>query len=185
MTESRFRTFNQLPEMIMFSPFFFRIRLVLVALFIMIWAGCSPSGHTDLVNVSAAPDFSLQTLSGKTVSLSELRGKVVLLNFWATWCRPCHMEIPYLKSLYKSFDLNQFEILAISDEGRQKIHPFVEKYELPYPVLLASQSLIREYNIRAYPTLYLIDKEGIIQYKWEGLHSEQTLSKAIKQLIEG
>jgi len=162
---------------------------VVLVLFVLLvvsnWIDCGKSDDNQLADISAAPDFSLKTMDDVTVSLSDLQGKVVMLNFWATWCGPCRMEIPHLKNLYTTFERKDFEILALSDEGSAQIRPFVKKYELPYPVVYADRQTLLKYNIRAFPTTILVDKKGIIRHKWEGLRPEETFVRAIKQLIEG
>lgn len=158
-----------------------RLLLIIVVFNILSLLSCNKS--SDFVDISTAPDFKLKTLDQKTISLSDLRGKVVLINFWATWCGPCRMEVPHLKTLYSTFDRKQFEILALSDETPDKIVRFVDSYDLPYPIVLANRETLLSYNIRAFPTAFLIDKKGLIQYKWEGLRSPQAFERAIKQLI--
>jgi peroxiredoxin len=112
-----------------------------------------------------APEFSLQTLEGKKVSLSQYRGKYLLLNFWATWCGPCKVEMPSLEKLYQRFKSKPFEILAISGDmfGARVVQPFVETQKLSFTVLLDQQLTVsNKYGIVSLPTSYLIDPEGKI-----------------------
>ncbi len=116
----------------------------------------------------AAPDFRLQTLDGGSVSLSELRGKVVLLHFWATWCPPCVEEIPSLDRLYRSQPHDGFAVLAVSvDEGgAPAVKAFLERNGLTLPVLLnPDRSVAAGYGTFKFPETYLVDREGIVRYK--------------------
>ena len=159
---------------------------LLIWIAVLSFLGITNCGKSStFVDISTAPDFTLKTLDEQTITLSDLKGKVVLLNFWATWCAPCRIEIPHLKNLYSTFDRNQFEILAISEESPSTITRFVKMYNLPYPIVLADRETMLDYNVRALPTAYLVDKQGRIQYRWEGLRSPQTFERAIKQLIQG
>jgi peroxiredoxin len=110
-------------------------------------------------------DFTLPDLQGQAVRLSELRGQVVLLNFWATWCPPCRAEMPSMNALYKDYREKGFEILAISSDAGSKeiVAPFVEKYGLTFPVLLDPRNVVgSRVGVRGIPTSYLLDKQGRI-----------------------
>jgi peroxiredoxin len=124
-----------------------------------------------------APSFSLQSLEGSPVNLTDYRGKVVLLNFWATWCGPCKKEIPALKKLYQVRKGPEFEILAVSlDRTTQdKVASFAEANQMKFPILLNPEGDIGgRYWVRGIPTSFLLDKKGIIQWKvvggreWDG-----------------
>ena len=109
-----------------------------------------------------APDFTLENLEGNDVTLSSLRGKVVLLNFWATWCGPCRVEMPSIEEMYEMFEDEQFEILAIDvQESRRAVRQFIDKNEYTFPVLLDTNGRVGSiYGARSIPTTYLIDKQG-------------------------
>lgn len=113
-----------------------------------------------------APDFTLKNLEGQEVSLKQLRGKLVLLNFWATWCGPCRIEKPTLEKLYQEFKDKGLVILAVSiDQGDslQVVRAYYEKYGYSYGALLDSEmEVARLYGVRAIPASYLIDREGYI-----------------------
>jgi peroxiredoxin len=112
---------------------------------------------------SEAPDFTLMTLEGRPARLRELRGKLVLLNFWATWCAPCLHEMPSMERLYQTFKPTDFVLLAVSmdHQGEEVARPYVANLKLTFPVLLDKTSGVgRQYSVRGLPTTYLIDPDG-------------------------
>ena len=118
-----------------------------------------------------APQFSLQDLGGRQVGLSDFRGKVVLLNFWATWCAPCRREIPSMERLYRMRKDEGFEIVAVNTEraSASKVASFVEEYGMSFPILLNPQGDVgSRYRVRAIPTSFLLDKNGVINWKIVG-----------------
>jgi thiol-disulfide isomerase/thioredoxin len=118
-----------------------------------------------------APQFSAQDLRGRSVAVDDFQGKVVLLNFWATWCPPCRREIPSLESLYQLRKDKGFEILAVNVDrtALSKVTSFVEQNRMTFPVLLNPQGDIGEkYWVRAIPTSFLLDKKGVIRWKVVG-----------------
>ncbi len=114
------------------------------------------------------PNFTFPDINGKEVSLSDHRGKVVLVNVWATWCPPCRQEMPSMQSLYEKFKGENFEILAVSidSEGREAVAPFMRKMNLTFPALLDPGETIRSlYGITGVPESFIIDKQGILVEK--------------------
>jgi peroxiredoxin len=115
-----------------------------------------------------APNFSLPDLDGKMVSLSDYRGKVVLLNIWATWCPPCVEEMPSMEKLYQELQGEGFEILAVSidESGAQDVLPFMQKHKLSFPALTDSKGAIKNlYQTTGVPESFIIDKDGILVEK--------------------
>ena len=114
---------------------------------------------------SEAPDFTLMSLEGRSIQLRELRGKVVLLNFWATWCAPCQHEMPSMEQLYQTFKQTEFVLLAVSmdRQGAEVARPFAEHLKLSFPILLDPASEVsRQYGVRGLPSTYLIDPDGLL-----------------------
>ncbi len=112
---------------------------------------------------AGAPDFFLPTLEGQNHTLSQHRGKVVLINFWATWCPPCIREMPSMQLLYDKFRAQGFEIVAISlDQGNPDgVREFVQKLNLSFPIVLDAANDVKQlYQVRGLPTSYLVDRQG-------------------------
>jgi peroxiredoxin len=128
----------------------------------------------DMVKVGdKAPNFRLQDLAGNVVSLSELRGKVVLLNFWATWCGPCRVEMPSMEQLYRTLPRGEFEILAVSTDpqGVTVTRPFQQEIGLTFPILHDPDMRIGlTYGARSLPMTVMVDRRGIVRQKIFGAH---------------
>ncbi|MCF6138430.1 peroxiredoxin family protein [Pseudalkalibacillus berkeleyi] len=124
------------------------------------------SNSVGLSEGQIAPDFELQTIDGETVQLSDYRGKRVIVNFWATWCPPCRAEIPDFQKLYENKDV---EILAVNltetEESIDKVKEFIKEFGMTFPVVIDESSNVSDtYQVRAYPTSYMIDSNGRIQF---------------------
>ena len=153
--------------------------LILLALVLLV-TGCQPvsepsdeTSPTTLVEGTQvgnlAPGFQLQNLDGEVVSLSGLRGRPVMLNFWASWCGPCRYEMPFIQEIYEEWTGKppSVVVLAINvGESASTAKNFMQSYNLSFPVLLDTRKdVTRKYNIIGYPTTFFIDKNGIIQGK--------------------
>ena len=115
-----------------------------------------------------APDFQLRDLEGRLVTLSDFRGKVVLLNFWATWCGPCRVEMPAMEQLYRTFPRKDFEILAVSTDaqGEAVTRPFQKKNHLTFPILHDDDYLVGlTYGARSLPMTFMVDRQGVIRHQ--------------------
>lgn len=136
-------------------------------------------------NPDAAPEFKLTTLDGKPLSLADSRGKVILLNFWATWCGPCRAEIPDLIDLQKKYkDRLQVIGLVVDDDDQQAIIKFAEGSGINYPLALASRDVRIQYGgIGALPTLFVLDGEGRVVQKHEGLRDPVLYEVEIRALL--
>jgi len=137
-----------------------------------------------------APDFTLYTTKGDAVTLSQLKGNIVFLNFWATWCKPCREEMPSMQELWDKFKTEKFVMLAVStDTEREKaVVPFLEELGLTFPVLYDEKGEIAtEYETTGVPETFIIGKDGRILYKGIGPQnwSEPDTLEAISMLVNG
>jgi thiol-disulfide isomerase/thioredoxin len=146
---------------------------ILAALTLLTFAASATTVTTDeLISIGLQPlkegteivDFELQDLSGATHRLSDFRGKVVFLNFWATWCGPCRFEMPSMEKLYQRLKEEGLEIVAVNlQEDRSSVEQFVDEYGLSFPVLLDTTGRIgATYGARSIPTTYIVDREGLV-----------------------
>src|SRR5574337_923093 len=134
-----------------------------------------------------APDFTLKTLEGNTIRLSEFRGKkVVLISFWATWCPPCRLEMPAIQQIYSEYKDKGFEILAVNIESdaKQGIRDFIKELRLTFPILLdPNMKITRKFRVIGLPVSVLIDRQGIVRAKEIGYHDWTT--RTSRKLVEG
>jgi cytochrome c biogenesis protein CcmG, thiol:disulfide interchange protein DsbE len=130
-----------------------------------------------------APDFSLETLSGETVSLSDFRGQVVLINYWATWCNPCRAEMPLLQRYADRYQ-KDLVVLAVNDgEPVDQVKSFVKELNLALPILLdPSETVTQQYRIRGFPTTMFVDQDGKIRYQHIGILNEEQLKGYLAEL---
>jgi len=132
-----------------------------------------------------APPLKLPDIEGTMVSLSEFKGHVVLVDFWATWCVPCIKELPDLKGLYGKYKNKGFTILGVSVDlqGKEVVVPFIKKYQVPYPILLSQGKFIKGYDLIGLPTAYLIDRQGKIVKEYIGFKQGPQVEKDLKSLL--
>jgi cytochrome c biogenesis protein CcmG/thiol:disulfide interchange protein DsbE len=159
----------------------------LFALLSLVLVTCAQAEKSDFAqnDTAQAPDFSLQDLKGKRISLSDYRGKVLFLNFWATWCPPCRAEIPDFVEVYKEYKNKGMEIIGLSvDEmSEEDLMAFVEKYEIDYPVAFATEKIVGDYEPGQYiPTTIIIDKQGKIRHRYVGLIRKEALIQYFQNL---
>jgi cytochrome c biogenesis protein CcmG, thiol:disulfide interchange protein DsbE len=125
-----------------------------------------------------APDFTLTNLAGQPVKLSSLRGQVVLINFWATWCIPCRAEMPAIQQAYNAHKGQGFTVLAVNlNESRQDVQSYVTSLNVNFPVLLdAGDSISNLYRVRGYPTSFFIDRSGTVAIENVGMMTDAQLA---------
>lgn len=153
------------------------------------------SGATAISNEEApkigylAPNFRLTSLHGDEISVAGLAGKVLFINFWATWCGPCKAEMPSMENLYHDFKNKGLEILAVSSdmEGPSVVQPFVQKLGLSYPILLDPDFRVDDkYLIQSVPTTVLVDQNGVITHRmvgardWNAPESRDLIEKLLR-----
>ncbi len=130
-----------------------------------------------------APDFVLENLDGEQVALEDLRGKVVLLNFWATWCGPCRVEMPTLESRHQKYPEHLAVIGVDFDEPKENVAAFVEEFGLTFPILLDPGATVQDaYRIRGYPTSVFLDKDGTVQIVHIGIMAEDQLDDYLQEM---
>lgn len=145
----------------------------------------SSKGGLPQQNYGAAPDFKISDLEGKIHTLRDYRGKILLINFWATWCPPCRNEIPDFIEVYAAEKNNGLAILGLSvdDLSTSELLSFVRRFKINYPVALATQEIIRQFRPGQFiPTTFFIDKNGQIRHKHVGLLDKKTLLEYFRKL---
>jgi peroxiredoxin len=133
-----------------------------------------------------AAEFALQDAGGKTIKLDDFRGKVVLLDFWATWCTGCKMEIPWFEAFQSAYNAKGFAVVGVSmdEDGWKILRPFLEQHKIPYTMLLGDDPMSKRYGINNLPDTFLIDRRGRVAalYK-EGLVDKDNVEANIKTLL--
>lgn len=172
-----------------------RLHTLALAGALLALAGCSSAPKEEPLEINikplaarqAAPNFSLRDANGATVTLAEYKGKVVLLNFWATWCVPCKAEIPWFQEFDAKFKDRGFAVLGVSldEEGWGVVKPYVAERKITYRMLIGSEEVSTIYGgIDSLPTTFMIDKEGKIAAHHTGLMSKATYQKEIEDLLD-
>jgi len=133
------------------------------------------SGEALQVN-APAPDFELENLTGEVKHLSDFQGRVVVLNFWATWCGPCTHEMPFFQEIHESY-ASEIAVLAVNNqESVDRVNPFVEELGLTYEILMDNDGgVATQYQVLGFPTTYFLNSNGIIKYLHVGVLSEEQL----------
>jgi thiol-disulfide isomerase/thioredoxin len=168
--------------------------VVAVVVALMLYAGFhfarsaeSSTPPSVLGATTPAPDFMLESLDGKNVRLSDLRGKAVLLNFWATWCGPCKIETPWLVQLQNQYGSQGLQVVgvAMDDSGKDEIAKFAKEMGMNYPVLLGKEAVGDAYGGIPYlPESFFIGRDGKIVSKIMGIDSRSVLESAVKKALD-
>jgi peroxiredoxin len=178
------------------NRFVSRLVVCLVMCLFLVSMSCGgPSSHVELgessvkpaVDRNVAPDFELKDENGKTVKLSDYEGQVVLLNFWATWCGPCKMEIPWFVEFEKKNRDRGFAVLGVSmdEDGWDSVKPYLEYAKVNYRVLIGNDQVAMMYGgVDSLPTTFLIDHDGKIAAVHIGLVSKTDYETDIQTLLE-
>jgi peroxiredoxin len=146
------------------------------------------SAHAALTPSQPAPDFTLHAMSGSNLRLQEQRGRVVLVNFWATWCGPCREEMPKLNQLYEKYRSAGFVLLGVNvDDDPRNATAVATKLGVKFPVLLdTDKQVIKSYDVSTMPSTVLIDRDGRVRFLHRGYLSgyEDTYEKQIRELLK-
>ena len=152
-------------------------------LFLLITISC-----VSLSCAEISTDFTLNDLDGRQISLSDYKGKVVFIDFWATWCPPCRASIPEVEKLYQEFANDEdVVILGINlQEDKDTITKFMKKQEMNYPVLLSDNKVVSNYQIRSIPAFFIIDRDGEVYNKYVGFApgTQENWKKDIKEALK-
>ena len=134
-----------------------------------------------------APNFTLKSLDGKNLKLSEMRGDVILINFWASWCGPCRQEMPLLNSLHKKYEPLGFTVLGVNvEENTDDARGFLSNFPVDFPVLLDNKNKVsKQYDVVAMPTTVVVDRDGNMRFLHKGYKpgDEKAYRQMVKKLI--
>jgi len=144
--------------------------------------------YADAASIKGqAPNFTLKSLGGKNLKLSEMAGNVVLINFWASWCGPCRKEMPLLNDLYKKYEPLGFTILGVNvEEDAKNARGFLKNFPVDFPVLLDNKNQVsKKYNVIAMPTTVVVDRDGNMRFLHQGYKpgDEEKYRKMVKKLV--
>ena len=158
--------------------------LLLVVLTIGACGSSASAGSTGVNQGNLAADFTLDTIDGQEVSLSDYRGNVVMINFWATWCPPCRAEIPDFEAAYQARQDDGFVVLGVNvEEPREAVAPFAQAIGMSYPVLLDRRGqVMKMYRAPGLPISLILDRDGVIQVRHVGFLTGKQLDQYLAQL---
>jgi len=144
--------------------------------------------HAGAASVKGqAPNFTLKSLSGKNLKLSEMAGNVVLINFWASWCGPCREEMPLLNDLHKKYEPLGFTVLGVNvEEDAKNARGFLKNFPVDFPVVLDNKNQVsKKYNVIAMPTTVVVDRDGNMRFLHKGYKpgDEEKYRKMVKKLV--
>jgi cytochrome c biogenesis protein CcmG, thiol:disulfide interchange protein DsbE len=160
---------------------------LLVSLLVLILSGCENVGSRGAEDVkvgSRAPVFSLKSLAGETVTSRSYEGSILIINFWASWCEPCKIEMPILKQLADSSEPKVVGI-ALDEGGLKAVKPFIEKYGINYTVLLGHQDVFNRFQGFGIPYTLVLDREQKIVSIYRGPVTREALEQDVKKIQQG
>jgi thiol-disulfide isomerase/thioredoxin len=161
---------------------------VAVAVFVLHRLGPQLSALTGIgPTLGSAPTFAATTLDDRTFTTDDLKGRVVVVNFWATWCYPCRIEMPAFQALTERYGEDELVVLAIATDrgGRAAVEPYLRQAGYTFPVALATPALRRAFGgIDALPTTFVIDREGIVRNRVLGLFAPPAMNAAVERLLD-
>jgi peroxiredoxin len=133
----------------------------------------------------SAPEFTLQDSSGKTVSLKDYRGKTVLLDFWATWCHGCKLEIPWFAEFSHKYSAQGLAVVGVSldSDGWKVVKPFIATSKVPYTIILGNDAMAKTYGIENMPDTFLIDREGRIAAAYSGVVDKDNVEANLQTML--
>jgi thiol-disulfide isomerase/thioredoxin len=160
-------------------------RVLLAAGLFLLGAGCGTTTGYDHTREQThrVPNFSLDLLDGGSVSLADLAGKTVVLDFWATWCTPCVFQVPELNQFYETHRTDADVLVygvSVDLEGPELVKAWVEEQQVRYPILLGGEQLSRDIGVMGIPTLFVITPEGLVQMSHSGLVKAETLDETLR-----
>ncbi len=161
-----------------------------------IWFSAVPASGTTSGQIPgpregfSAPDFTLELLGGGQTTLSDLRGKAVVINLWASWCPPCKAEMPAIQKVYEKNKERGLEVLAVNttyQDSEQAAASFIDEFDLTFPIPLDRTGTVsRQYQLRALPSTFFVDRQGVIRKVIiGGPMSETTIQIAVEEILEG
>ena len=165
-----------------------RISILLFTLGAIAAAGDQPRVRAALEPADqrkSAPEFSLQDSTGKTINLKNYHGRVLLLDFWATWCHGCKEEIPWFAEFKRKYAARGLTVVGVSldDDGWTKVRPFIRNAKVPYQILLGNDVVAKKYGIERMPDTFLIDRHGRIAATYIGLVDRDDVEKNIRAML--
>jgi len=158
----------------------YRLVVVIMAGIVLVPAGLYAAPRSG----QAAPNFRVSTTSGQQVSLENYRGRVLVLDFFATWCQPCRTSIPHLVGMNKKYGPQGLYVLGMSadEDGERAVKAFADKYRITYPIALAGESALADFGVRSVPVMFVIDKKGRVAEVFRGFTDD--VARSAEQLIK-